>query len=278
MKVAVLMSTYNGEKFIHEQIESILAQKGDFDLELWIRDDGSKDATISILQEYEEEKKLHWYSGENLKPARSFIDLIVHFPGYDYYAFADQDDKWLPNKLESGIRQLGGEIDTPALYCSNAELVDSLLQSLGRNVYETPPRTDLYTLSCAGGLLGCTMIFNHNLAAIIQKERMPQKMVMHDFFLAELCLAAGGKVFYDPNVTMQYRQHGNNTIGVSYGILRTIKDRLKDINTPMEPGISEQSKEILDIYFNRMEPETRQWLEKIAAYKSNVWNLSLIHI
>ena len=116
------------------------------------------------------------------------------------------------------------------------------------------------------------MIFNHNLAAIIQKERMPQKMVMHDFFLAELCLAAGGKVFYDPNVTMQYRQHGNNTIGVSYGILRTIKDRLKDINTPMEPGISEQSKEILDIYFNRMEPETRQWLEKIAAYKSNVWN------
>ena len=71
MRVAVLMSTYNGEKYIREQIDSILEQSGNFDLDLWVRDDGSKDSTQQILQEYAQQRKLHWYTGENLGAAHS---------------------------------------------------------------------------------------------------------------------------------------------------------------------------------------------------------------
>ena len=87
MKIAVLMSTYNGEQYISEQIDSILAQEGDFDLELHVRDDGSKDGTINILSRYEEEGKLRWYNNENLGPAKSFMDLIFSCGEYDCSAF-----------------------------------------------------------------------------------------------------------------------------------------------------------------------------------------------
>ena len=145
MRVAVLMSTYNGENYMKEQIESILNQRGNFELDLWVRDDGSTDATKKILMQYEIEKKLHWYEGRNLKPALSFMDLIKHCENYDYYAFADQDDYWMPDKLLTGIMQIK-DIKTPSLYCSNAELVDDNLKSLGRDVYKCDPKTDIYTL------------------------------------------------------------------------------------------------------------------------------------
>ena len=103
MRVAVLMSTYNGEKYIREQIDSILEQSGNFDLDLWVRDDGSKDSTQQILQEYAQQRKLHWYTGENLGAAHSFIDLVRKCKGYDYYAFADQDDYWMTNKIQMGV-------------------------------------------------------------------------------------------------------------------------------------------------------------------------------
>ena len=106
MKVIILMSVYNGENFIEEQLNSIFSQTGDFEIEVWVRDDGSKDGTISILKKYEEEKKLYWYSGENLKPAHSFMDLIMHSCKADYYAFSDQDDVWLNDKLKRSIKRL----------------------------------------------------------------------------------------------------------------------------------------------------------------------------
>ena len=182
MRVAVLMSTYNGENYMKEQIESILNQRGNFELDLWVRDDGSTDATKKILMQYEIEKKLHWYEGRNLKPALSFMDLIKHCENYDYYAFADQDDYWMPDKLWTGIMQIK-DIKTPSLYCSNAELVNDKLKSLGRDVYKCDPKTDIYTLACAGGLLGCTMIFNCALAQMIQNYSIPERLVMHDFIL-----------------------------------------------------------------------------------------------
>ena len=271
MKVIILMSVYNGENFIEEQLNSIFSQTGDFEIEVWVRDDGSKDGTISILKKYEEGKKLYWYSGKNLKPAHSFMDLIMHSCKADYYAFSDQDDVWLNDKLKRSIKRLENISGIPAIYCSNAELVDENLNSLGRTVFESIPRTDLYTLSCAGGLLGCTMVFNNQLAEIIKNSKMPQKIVMHDFFISELCLAVGGKIIYEPEVTIKYRQHENNVIGVSHGIVKTIRERFKDMNTYMYPGISEQSKEILSIYFELINSDAKKWLRTISTYKKSLY-------
>ena len=76
MRVAVLMSTYNGEKYLQQQLDSILKQTGGFEVDIWVRDDGSTDNTHRILKEYEKNGKLRWYTGNNLGPALSFISLV----------------------------------------------------------------------------------------------------------------------------------------------------------------------------------------------------------
>lgn len=106
MKAAVLMSTYNGARFIREQLDSILDQTGEFELDLWVRDDGSTDGTKDILNDYESRGLLRWYTGENLGPAQSFLDLVRRTLGYDWYAFADQDDFWMPEKLSWALETL----------------------------------------------------------------------------------------------------------------------------------------------------------------------------
>lgn len=268
MRVAVLMSSCNGEKYIKEQIESILGQTGSFDLDLWVRDDGSSDSTQSILKEYESQGRLRWYTGENLRAPHSFMDLVLKCKDYDYYAFADQDDYWMPNKLQVGIRTLSHADNTkPALYFANAELVDSKLDSLGRNVYMSTPRTDFQTLCCAGGYLGCTIVYNNTLAKVLQSKPMPGEIVMHDFHVALVCSVLGGSIFFDPNPYMKYRQHGNNVIGVAKG---TIVGRLKEINRRHPVGIAEQVSTVLKLYESEIEPSKAKWMKKVGNYKKNV--------
>lgn len=268
MKVAVLMSTYNGEKYLKEQIDSILNQEGDFQIDLWVRDDGSKDKTLKILDEYAVQGKLNWYSQNNLGPAESFLDLIKHCPGYDYYAFADQDDYWMPYKISAAVEALSGKQGL-YLYFSNAELVDSKLNSLRRKVYRTSPRLDFETLTCAGGILGCTTVFNAELAYWVQIRESPRFMVMHDFYIDELCLALGGEIICDLRSFIKYRQHENNVIGVSVGILETIKSRIKSILERPKISIAEQASEILRLYEKEISSDKAEWLMKISSYRSS---------
>lgn len=271
MKVAVLMSTYNGEKYLKDQIDSILGQAGDFQLDLWVRDDGSKDRTTEILDEYASCGKLKWYAGKNLKPAYSFLDLLKNCVGYDYYAFADQDDLWVQGKLNAGIQAIK-EYNVPALYCANAELVDHNLKTLGRYVYKKEPKLDFTTLLCSGGLLGCTMVFNSALAELVQKYHLPGNIVMHDFYISLLCLAKEGEIVYDNVSYMKYRQHINNVVGVDYGIIRTIKSRLNRITTKPEVSISDQAKSILELYGSDIEQVKFNSLKRIANYKEKLFN------
>ena len=271
MKVAVLMSTYNGEKYIAEQIDSILNQKGDFTLDLIVRDDGSKDGTLDVLENYQNKGLLKWYTGENLGPTMSFLHLINQLAGYDYYAFSDQDDLWFPDKIQRAVSRLG-KINKPALYFSNAVLVDNSLQGLGRNVYSQEPRTDLETIACAGGVLGCTIVFNNSLANYLQSYPLPKWAVMHDFYLALLCKSLGGEIIYDQDSTMKYRQHDSNVVGVSYGKLGTIIGRVKDITYKEPVGIAKQAAEIIRIYGNVLPKHSIDWLKIIQNYNSSFIN------
>lgn len=270
-KVAVLMSTYNGEKYLEEQIESILNQKGDFKLDLYVRDDGSRDRTLNILKRYEADNKLSWYISNNLGPAKSFYDLLLHSNGYDYYAFSDQDDFWNEDKIQRAINFLENQ-SKPSLYCSNAELVDSNLDYLGRNVYKVPPKTDFETIVCAGGLLGCTMIFNSKLADVVTSVKKYPDMVMHDFYIATLCAAINGSILYDSKPTMKYRQHGSNVIGVSYGFLGKVIGRVKDIMYKEPIGIAGQSSSILNNYSCCISEKNKKWLLIVSEYRYSIVN------
>ena len=108
--INVLMSCYNGEKYFDEQIASILNQKTTRKIELYIRDDGSKDSTKEVLRKYEAYENIHINLAENTGVVKSFIDLLSYCEEADYYAFADQDDIWFEDKLEkamNGISEAG---------------------------------------------------------------------------------------------------------------------------------------------------------------------------
>lgn len=208
------MSTYNGERFIHEQIESILSQQG-VDVSLLVRDDGSSDATLNILQEYQSKGKLTFYTGQNLGPALSFMHLLQHAPSSSYYAFADQDDVWLPEKLAVAISQLEDKTN-PMLYFCQTQLTDAELHPIKSVIihpYMTFGESLIYKF-----IGGCTMVMNHPLRHALGLK-LPKIMPMHDIWIYSFALSIGAKVVFDSQPHIKYRQHSNNTVGQGQGAL-----------------------------------------------------------
>lgn len=270
-KILVLMSTYNGENYIEEQLKTILSQKGDFCLDILVRDDGSTDLTCDILSHYQKKGLLKWYTGDNLKPAKSFMDLVFKCDNvYDYYAFSDQDDFWMENKIQAAINLL--ENEKTAVYYSNPELVDKDLNSLGNYVYKNIPNDDLYTTICGASIIGCTMVFTHELMKIIKQGEMPKYITMHDSYIARICVAVGGKIIYDNNSYMKYRQHGNNVLGIGNKFGEKLKNRLHDIFNESPVTIDKQTNEILRIYEDKIPSQNKIWLEKVINYRKNIIN------
>lgn len=216
-KIIVLMSTYNGEKYLREQIDTIIGQQG-VEVDLLVRDDGSTDSTIAILDEYESKGLLTWYTGENLRPAKSFLNLLSNAPECEYYAFADQDDIWKPNKLSTAIKKLeqakeyaitntGGRM----LYFCNKNIVDSNDQLLSFTHYHFLQSTARAFLECFAS--GCCMVFNNELRFFVN-QNPPSTAILHDhwiFILANIF----GMVIFDDTPFMDYRQHSNNVVGAA---------------------------------------------------------------
>ncbi|WP_297931939.1 glycosyltransferase [uncultured Coprobacter sp.] len=268
VNVAVLMSTYNGEKYLKAQIESILSQRGDFHLDLCVRDDGSTDRTRAILESYAAEGKLTWYYGENLGPAKSFFDLLYHSPNYEYYAFSDQDDVWFPDKIQHAISALKEYGDHPSLYFARGKTVDSDLNELSQK--ERTPVLNLQSIAVCSFAAGCTMLFNKTLAGILRSNSIPNQSIMHDYFVLLLCKAVGGDIFFDDRYVMYYRQHGNNVIGSVVGVKNKIIDRLKMIFVPCKVSIANQASEILRLYNEEVDFPSKKILRCVADYKHRI--------
>lgn len=268
MKIAVLMSSYNGEKYIEQQIDSVLAQECEAEISLIVRDDGSTDATREILQRYQDQGKLRWYTGENLRPAKSFLHLAANCGIYDFYAFCDQDDYWHPNKLQCNLNLLK-DAKGPAMALANARLVDGELQPLGRNVYATPPKMDFYSSLCGGGFLGCTIMMNDALAALIRNYPTPKSLIMHDSYVAILCTLYDGEIFFDPAPRMDYRQHGNNVIGSQWKKRSALKDRMRRIFKKPKNSLADMAQSIVDQNPQNMNAEKYSFLLQVAGYRKN---------
>lgn len=261
--VRVLMSTYNGEKFLKEQIETILNQEG-VKIDLLVRDDGSKDSTKEILEQYKQQGKLDWYLGENLRSAKSFMDLVKNSGDYEYYAFADQDDYWKSKKLYTAIEQLQKlEKDKPAVYFCNKELVDT-------NLNHIEHENKKFVISFESAMMrniatGCTMVMNKKLIQIINSYT-PEYVVMHDSWIYRVCLALDGNCIFDEGEHIKYRQHENNVIGAQEGIMNMLKRRF---NTLIHPDYSRQKTaiELLKGYREQISPEKVELLEYFEKYK-----------
>lgn len=280
MRLAILMSTYNGEKYLEAQIESILHQTVDIPFDLIVRDDGSTDATLQILESYSVKGLLTYYTGGNLGAAKGFIHLLRNSPGYDYYAYADQDDVWDPDKLGRGLRAIAEE-NGPALYCTNAALVDSQLQSLGRNTHRKIPAYNLVSVLClASCAQGCTSVFNKALAQVIQAHDMPDVFIMHDSLLTCLCALMDGKIIYDHVPSMKYRMHATNVFGMvtaRQSLSRVIKSRIKEITTKPKVSMYTQANNILNTYADVISEQNQAVCSTIIrAEKSLIARLQLV--
>lgn len=276
MKIAVIISTYNGEKYLRRQLDSIIKQTIWECIDIYVRDDGSTDKTIKILDDYRNKGLLHYYVGSNIGPANSFLELLNRTNGYDFYAFSDQDDYWYDNKIETAVSSIIDSKENIVLYCSNANVkVDCQPQFNGR-VYKSPPITDFYYLCISGGLLGCTMVFNEKLAIYIKKINISSPIVMHDFLASIICKAVGGTIIFDEKAYMDYCQHGNNVVGVNTSAKQKIKSKINELFKTPSVSIADQAKTILHSLSENIPDNKIQWLNKIANYKEGINRFNLI--
>ncbi|MGU7948234.1 glycosyltransferase family 2 protein [Streptococcus suis] len=224
MKVNILMSTYNGQQFLAEQIRSIQEQSYT-DWTLFIRDDGSSDNTKEILKDFErQDSRIHLIDSDksdNLGVIKSFHKLVNHDRA-DYYFFSDQDDVWLPNKLELSLNEAQNyPANLPLMVYMDLKVVNQDLEIMTESMVKSQSHhanTELVQELTENTVTGGVAMINHTLAEMWQET---DGILMHDWYLALLASAFGNLVFIDQPGEL-YRQHSDNVLGA-----RTLSKRFK---------------------------------------------------
>lgn len=267
--VQVFLSTYNGEKYIVSQIESLLVQK-DVKVNILVRDDGSTDGTVDILKKYEKKGVLTFYQGKNMGYAKSFLHLLTNNKEADYYAFCDQDDVWLPDKLIKAIEKISKN-EGPSLYTSTLKRVDENLRFLGMQSFKNL-RITLGAEFTRHRLAGCTFVFNKELYNIIKNAYYIKNLnCSHDKLITILCLAINGKVIFDKNSYILFRRYGTNTSSDGKSILHKLLKE-KEHFTSYKNNESNLAKCILEYYKEQISEQNLDLLLKIANYRNNIIN------
>ncbi|MGN0237228.1 MAG: glycosyltransferase [Lepagella sp.] len=274
-KVVTLMSTYNGEKYLDAQIRSIMDQQG-VDVKLLIRDDGSSDGTLALLGRWQEEEsgRIEVIEDKNIGFAASFSRLIKEglsrYPDAEIFSFADQDDVWLSDKLERGVKAIERKepeyTGRPIAYASNTMLVDSDLKEIGLRW-----QCGDIEITRSRGLVenfatGCTMLFNR-VAAEIYDRTYRTGLKVHDFRMYQIALFAGCFI-WDKESRILYRQHGGNQIGSQpfWGRMKTrlLKQRYK------EHTLEKQNRAFLRDCGDELDQEGRALIERFCEYRKSM--------
>jgi glycosyltransferase involved in cell wall biosynthesis len=220
VRVAILLCTYNGESHLEEQLDSI-AQQGIQHIDIWVSDDGSTDTTIELLERYKKrwEKGIFVIkSGPGKGFASNFLSLVCDTEiQADFYAYSDQDDIWERDKLTRAINQLTvDDSDKAGLYCSRTRLVKESGEELRQQsplFRKKPAFRNALVQSLAGGN---TMVFNQQTRSLLLKAGRVE-IVSHDWWTYMLVTGTEGKVIYDPEPSICYRQHDDNEMGANTG-------------------------------------------------------------
>ena len=251
MKICVIMSTYNGEKYIEQQLDSIFTSPQN--IFLYVRDDGSKDRTIEILKDYgiKHAVSIEVNEGKNIGSAESFLTALRECPKADYYAFCDQDDVWIDGKLSAAMEQIGAT-NQPVLWCSDYQVTDSDLHVIIQSVLEHPVQDSVRAVFY-NNVPGCTMVFNWALMQELRKVEI-SNIRMHDIMAINVALITG-RVIFDKTPYVLYRQHGNNVLGYRHKkiqIGKWIKEKLKLVINKENYSTSEYAQAVLNAFESEM--------------------------
>lgn len=236
--INILLATYNGEKYLKEQFDSLFTQTYQ-DFKILVRDDGSNDKTIEIIKEYEIKypNKFELIEDDlgNLGSSKSFMKLLEHSDN-DYLMFCDQDDVWLPNKIETSLQKLKelekehGK-DIPLLVFTDLQVVDVNLNILEKSFWSYQKlipniSKDWKKLLAQNVITGCTIIMNKKAKEVSLPFTL--KIMIHDQWIG-VNVSKYGKIGYINEQTIFYRQHGKNVAGAhNYGF-KYLKNKIQDI-------------------------------------------------
>jgi len=216
--VAILLATYNGEKYLVEQLKSVIYQK-EVNIHLYISDDGSSDQTIHIIKSFTKKypkivKKIFYSNFKN--SAKNFLCLTKKKLNYKYYAFCDQDDVWLKKKLINAIKKINLGYDLYGGRTINTNKNLGKISYSPKYKYFKPCFNNALIQSFAGGN---TMVFSHKIYELLEKTDLKKKIPAHDWWTYLVATYCGKKVYYDPIPYVLYRQHGKNVNGHNLGLI-----------------------------------------------------------
>ncbi len=269
-KVAVIMSTYNGERFIKEQLDSILNQTYK-NVEIIIRDDGSTDKTVEIIKDYQKtNKNIELFIGENLGFIKSFFELLK-LAEADYYSYADQDDIWMPNKIEIAVNSLNELDDSkPNMVFGNSDYYDENMKFIGHGEKDKKYSFLSALFACVGQ--GMTMTVNKKTRDMII-ENMPKTCFFHDWWTYLLCIGLGN-VAYNNVTTVKYRRRKENATSEGQGYFRLLIWRVK--NLLFNDGIRDIKQQMInfkDYYYYSLSDENKKILDLFANEQYSFLNV-----
>ncbi len=270
--ITVLLATYNGEAHLCAQLDSLLAQSYK-DFRIVIRDDGSSDGTVDIINRYAKEnpEKISIAIGEPTGSACGNFSALFDLVDDDYIMFCDQDDIWLPDKIEKTLGyMLEAEEqypDTPILVHSDLRVVDGNLNTVCESFFEfqqiLQDKVTLPRLLVQNYVTGCTMMLNRKLKTLCGS--IPKECAMHDWWLALVC-SLFGKIICINEPTMLYRQHGGNQVGAKAAKgIGFIKRKLETLDRVRENYNATyiQAKILLERYCDKI---SEKQLQVLRAY------------
>lgn len=209
-KVAIVMSTYNGEKYLEEQLQSLFDQTYK-NIQIYVRDDGSSDDTINILRKYEKKDNIQVIYGKNIGVTKSFLSAlkIAYDNKNDYFAFCDQDDKWHKDKIERALNLIQQKENPtiPTMYFSEVNFCDENMNFIKKSSVGDSKLSFRNSLVDGAGY-GMTSVYNKiMIKAILESDY--NKVAQHDIW--PYMIASGfGNIIYDSRATNEYRRTGNN--------------------------------------------------------------------
>ena len=274
--IDILLSTYNGEKYLKKQLDSLFSQSYQ-KFKLIARDDGSIDGTKEILNFYDTELVS---SNENLGVKKSFETLLKYAcenSDAKYFMFCDQDDVWNHDKIEKTFEKM---LELENLYGDNISLLvhtdlevvneslETLSSSMWRSEYINPKANTLNKLLMQNTITGCTMMINRTLA--MKSLSISSKAIMHDWWIG-LIVGAFGKIGFIEESTIKYRQHGKNDTGAknyNYSFIINKLKKFSDIN--IDKNIF-QAKEFLEEYKEQLDEKSKIMLEDFSTIKEKLY-------
>lgn len=266
--VEVLLSTYNGEKYLGEQLESIWRQSYP-EVSLSVRDDGSTDGTLGLLDRLlSARSRTRLTMGTHVGAAQSFMSLLRGVnQATCYAAFSDQDDVWLPDKLETGVSGIE-HLDGPAMYCSAVTLVtEDLAEVKGHGRCVRGPSFENALVENIA--TGCTIVLNRSAIDLLA-SRSPKRLVMHDAW-CYLVVAGCGEVVYGQLPHVLYRLHGSNAVGVGTTLWAEWSGRFRrHLEQGKERVLTAQAEELRELYGPTLRPAARDSLGQFLGSQAAV--------